>query len=107
MFAKFTQNLQQGQSNESNPPGTKVTRKEKKKNKVGINYILDDLRRGQQSKRRYPDLTNYCPFCGYDIKPTHTLVTCPNQKSSHNKAATFYNCMRAVSTNCNFITADK
>ena len=35
MFAKFTQNFQQGQCTEINLTGTKVTGKEKKKNKFG------------------------------------------------------------------------
>ena len=107
MFAKFTQNLQQGQCTEINPKGTKVTGKEKKKRKFGTYYIPNDLKNGQRSKCRYPDSTNYCLSCGYDIKPTHTPVTCTNQKSFHNKAATINNKMGGVSTNCHFITANK
>ena len=72
MFVKFTQNLQQGQCTEINPTGKKVTEKEKKKNKFETNYIPNDLRGGQRSKRRYPESTSYCPSCGYDIKPSHT-----------------------------------
>ena len=107
MFTKFIQNLQQGQYTEINPKGTKVPEKKTKKSKFGTNAIPNDLGGGQQSKRQYPDSTNYCPSCGYDIKPTHTSVTCTNQKSFHNKAATINNYMGGVSTNCHFITADK
>ena len=55
MFAKFTQNLQQGQYTEINPKGTKVIGKEKKIRKFGTNCIPNDLGRGQRSKHRYPD----------------------------------------------------
>ena len=51
VFAKFTQNLQQGQCTEINPTGTKITEKEKKKNKFGMNYIPNDLGGRQRSKR--------------------------------------------------------
>ena len=107
MFTKSIQNLQQGQHTEINPKGTNVPEKKTKKNKFETNEIPNDLGEGQRSKRRYPDSTNYCPSCGYDIKPTHTSVTCTNQKSFHNKAATIDNCMGGVSTNCHFITANK
>ena len=64
MCAKFTQNLQQGQCTVINPTGTKVTGKEKKKRKLGTNYIPNNLGGEQQSKRRYPESTSYCPPCG-------------------------------------------
>ena len=100
MFTQFTKNFQQGQCTEINPTGTKG--KEKKKSKFGTNYIPNDLINGQRSKRRYPDSTSYCPSCGYDIKPTHTPVTCTNRKTDHNEAATITNKMGGVTTNCHF-----
>ena len=75
IFAKFTQHFQQGQCIRINPTRTKVTSKEKKKSKFGANYIPNDLGRGEQSKRRYPESTYYCPLHGYDIKPTHTQLS--------------------------------
>ena len=51
----------------------------------GTEYIRNDLGNGERSKRRYPDSTNYCPSCGYDIKPTHTPGTCTNRKACHNE----------------------
>ena len=105
MFAKFTQNFQQGQYTEINSTGTQVTGKKKKKNKFGTNYIPNDLGGGKRSKRRYPDSTSYCPSCGYNIKSTRIPITCTNRKSFHNKAATINNRMGGVSTNCHFITA--
>ena len=107
MFTQVTKNFQQGQYTKINPTGTAVTGKEKEKSKFGTNYIPNNLKNGQRSKHRYPDSTSYCPSCGYDIKPMHTLVTCTNRKSFHNEAATIDNKMGGVSTNCHFITADE
>ena len=107
MFAKFTQNVQQGQCTETISIGTKVTGKEKKKNKFGTNYIPNDLGGGQRSKRRYPYSTRYCPSCGYDIKPTHTPITYTNRKQFHNEAATIDNKMVGVSTHYHFIMVDE
>ena len=101
MFTQFTQNFQQGQCTEIASTGTKVSGK--KKGKFGTNYIPNDLGGGQQSKRLYPESTIYCPSCGYDIKPTHTPVTCTNWKTFHNKATLLDNQMGGVSTNCHFI----
>ena len=84
--------------------GTKVTGKEKNKSKFGSDYIQNDLGGGNQSKRQYPDSISYCPSCRYNIKPTHTPVTCTNQKDFHNEAVTINNKMGGVSTNCHFIT---
>ena len=75
MFAKFTQNFQQGQCTKIDSTGTKVTSKEKKKSKFGANFIPNDLGGGRQSKRQCPESACYCPSHGYDIKPTHTLVS--------------------------------
>ena len=47
IFAKFTQNFQQGQYTKINPTETKVTSKEKKKIKFGANYIPNDLGGGE------------------------------------------------------------
>ena len=105
VFAKFTQNFQQGQSTEINPTGKKVTGKEKNKYKFGTNYILNYLGGGQRSKRRYLDSRSFCSSCRYDIKPTHTPLTCTNRKSFHNEAAIINNQIKGVSTNCHFITA--
>ncbi|OEU17011.1 hypothetical protein FRACYDRAFT_239612 [Fragilariopsis cylindrus CCMP1102] len=96
MFAQFTQNNNQSEGN----AGTA----KKKKNKFGTEYIRNDLGNGERSKRRYPDSTNYCPSCGYDIKPTHTPGTCTNRKACHNEAATLANKMGGVTTNCHFVT---
>ena len=104
MIAKFTQNFQQGQCAEIKPTGTNVTEKEKNKNKFGTNYIPNDLGGGQQLKRCYLESSSYCPSYGYDIKPTHTSVTCTNRKSFHNKVATIDNRMGGVSTNYHFYT---
>ena len=76
MLLQFTQILNQGQCTVTPPTGTKI--KDKKKNKFGDNYVRNDLRNGNQSKRRYPESTSYYPLCGYDIKPTHTPKTCTN-----------------------------
>ena len=59
MFAKFTQNFQQGQCTGLNATGTKLTGKEKKQNKFETNYIPNDLGGGQRSKRRYPGPSGY------------------------------------------------
>ena len=67
MFTQFTQNFQQGQCTEINPTETKVTGKEKKKNKFGTNYIPNNFGGGQWSKRWCPDSTCYCPSYEYDI----------------------------------------
>ena len=83
----------------------KTNEKREEKSKFGTNYIPNDLGGGQQSKQRYPDLTSYCRSCEYDIKPTHTPVSCTNCKHFYNKAATIDNCMGGVSTNCHFYTA--
>ena len=107
IFPQFIKNFQQGQCTEINPTQTKVAGKEKKKSKFGTNYIPNNLGEGQRSKRQYPDLTSYCPSCGYDIKPTPTPASCTNRKSFHNEAATIDNRMRGVSTNCHFINADE
>ena len=101
MFAQFTQNLKPGECTVIDPKETKVG---KKKNEFGTNYIQNNLPNGERSKRRYPDSTNYCPSCGYDIKPTHTPFNCTNQKSFHNEAATIDNKMGGVTTNCHFAT---
>ena len=105
IFARFTQNCQQGQCTKINPTGTKVTSKEKKKNKFGVNSIPNDLEGDKRSKRRYPESTCYCPLHGYSIKPPHTPVSCTNPKSFHNKVATINNRMGGVSTNYHFYTA--
>ena len=97
MFAQFSQNNKQGEGNTG-------TAKEKKKNRFDGEYIRNDLGNGERSKRRYPDSTNYCPSCGYDIKPTHTPGTCTNRKACHNEAATLTNKMGGVTTNCHFVT---
>ena len=102
MFAQFTQNFKPGECTVIDPKETKVG---KKKNKFGTNYIQNDLPNGEQSKQRYPDSTNYCPSCGYDIKPTHTPFNCTNRKSFHNEAATIDNKMGGVTTNCHFAAA--
>ena len=83
MFAQFTQNFKPGECTVIDPKDTKVG---KKKNKFGTNYIQNDLPNGEQSKQRYPDSTNYCPSCGYDIKPTHTphLFFQCSMRSFHN-----------------------
>ena len=99
MFSQFTKNFQPGTGTDST---TKT--KERKKGKFGTNFIPNDLGNGQRSKRRYPNSTNYCPSCGYDIKPTHTPTSCTNRKDFHNEAATLTNKMGGVSTNCHFIT---
>ena len=104
MFAKFTQNFQQGQCTKINLTGTKVTGKEKKKSKFGANYIPNDLGNGERSKHRYLEAYSCCPSHGYNIKPDHTLVSCTNRKDFHNKAATINNRMGGVSTNCQFYT---
>ena len=80
MFTQSTKIFQQGQCTEITPTGTKVSGK--KKSKFGTNYIPNDLGGGQRSKQQYPESTSYCPSCGYDIKPTHTSVTCTNRKNS-------------------------
>ena len=101
MFAQFTQNFKPGECTVIPPTGTKVT---KKKSKFGTNYIRNDLPNGERTKRRYPDSPNYCPSCGYDIKPTHTPGNCTNRKKCHNEAATLENKMGGVTTNCHFAT---
>ena len=98
MFSQFTQNIKQGEGKAEPSKGNK------KKNKFGTEYIRNDLGNGNRSKRRYPDSTNYCPSCGYDIKPTHTPSTCTNRKDCHNEAATLTNKMGGVTTNCHFVT---
>ena len=100
VLAQFTKNFQPGTCTEINPIGTKG--KEKKRSKFGTNYIPNNLGNGQQSKRRYPDSTSYCPSCGYDVKPTHMPGTCINQKTNHNEAATITNKMGGVTTNWHF-----
>ena len=101
MFAQFTQNLKQGECTVIPPTETKIS---KKKSKFGTNYIRNDLPNGERTRRRYPDSTNYCPSCGYDIKPTHFPTNCTNRKSFHNVAATLANKMGGVTTNCHFAT---
>ena len=53
----------------------RLTSKEKKKRKLGSNYIENDLPNAERSKRRYPNSTNYCSSHGYDISPDHDSST--------------------------------
>ena len=85
----------------------KSYRKREEEKQVWNGCIRNDLGGGNRSKQQYPDSTSYCPSCGYDIKPTHTPVTCTNRKDFHNEAATIDNKMGGVSTNCHFITSSE
>ncbi|OEU09765.1 hypothetical protein FRACYDRAFT_248024 [Fragilariopsis cylindrus CCMP1102] len=95
MFKKWTATQAAGA-----PATDRMTGKERKKKKFGVNFIENDLPNAERSKRRYPNSTNYCSSHGYDISPDHDSSNCKKRNANHNEAATITNMLGGVTTNC-------